>query len=72
MAEINLREMHIIVHIVLQLQTPLGICTVYQPSTACEPRSFKHMKTDRYNDDGIMMFNNFQHGPHLFAVMLYY
>ena len=49
-------------------------------STADVIKAVKRLKTDKYNDDGIIMSNNFQHGTsllytriaQLFSAMLYY
>ena len=49
-------------------------------STADVIKAVKRLKTDKYNDDGIIMSNNFQHGIYLlytriaqlFSAMLYY
>ena len=49
-------------------------------STADVIKTVKRLKTDKYNDDGIIMSNNFQHGTsllytriaQLFSAMLYY
>ena len=49
-------------------------------STADVIKAVKRLKTDKYNDDGIIMSNNFQHGTYLlyiriaqlFSAMLYY
>ena len=49
-------------------------------STADVIKVVKRLKTDKYNDDGIIMSNNFQHGTYLlytriaqlFSAMLYY
>ena len=35
-------------------------------STADVIKAVKRLKTDKYNDDGIIMSNNFQHGTYLF------
>ena len=49
-------------------------------STADVIKAVKRLKIDQYNDDGIIMSNNFQHGTYLlytriaqlFSAMLYY
>ena len=49
-------------------------------STADVIKAVKRLKADKYNDDGIIMSNNFQHGTYLlytriaqlFSAMLYY
>ena len=51
-------------------------------STGDVIKAVKRLKTDKYNDDGIIMSNNFQHGTsllytstriaQLFSAMLYY
>ena len=49
-------------------------------STADVIKAVKRLKTDKYNDDGIIMSNNFQHGTfllytrivQLLSAMLYY
>ena len=49
-------------------------------STADVIKAVKRLKTDKYNDDDIIMSNNFQHGTYLlytciaqlFSAMLYY
>ena len=54
-------------------------CT-HSVSTADVIKTVKRLKTDKYNDDGIIMSNNFQHGTYLlytriaqlFFSMLYY
>ena len=49
-------------------------------STADVIKAVKHLKTDKYNDDGLIMSNNFQHrtsllytrSAQLFSAMFYY
>ena len=38
-------------------------------STADVIKAVKRLKTDKYNDDGIIMFNNFQHGTYYIHVL---
>ena len=65
-------------HNVMQMRSHL--CIRISVSTADVIKAVKRLKTDKCNDDGIIMSNNFQHGTsllytriaQLFSAMLYY
>ena len=58
----------------------IKIINTHSVSKADVIKAVKHLKTDKYNDDGIIMSNNFQHGTslsytriaQLFSAMLCY
>ena len=66
-------------HNVMQMRSLLCIRT-HSVWTADVIKAVKRLKTDKYNDDGIIMSNNFQHGTfllytriaQLFSAMLCY